>query len=201
VPLEQIEAEVTRAGRWEGELEHTKKDGTRIVVASRRSLQRDEQGAPLAILVTNNDITERKRAEQGRQEIEEQWRAAFDNNPTMYFIIDAAGAIVSVNAFGAEQLGYTVNELVGQPVLNVFYELDRQAVQGHAHACFEQPGRMMRWEARKIRKDGTMLWVRETPNVVVLKKRPVLLVVCEDITEQKRPKRPPAVVRGNSRPY
>src|SRR5271165_214539 len=43
----------------------------------------------------------------------------------------------------------------------------------------------MRWEARKIRKDRTMLWVRETANAVVLKERPVLLVVCEDITEQK----------------
>jgi PAS domain S-box-containing protein len=40
--------------------------------------------------------------------------------------------------------------------------------------------------ARKIRKDGSMLWVRETANAVSLKKRPVLLVICEDITEQKR---------------
>jgi len=134
----------------------------------------------------HNRISEQKRAEQARQEIEEQWRAAFESNPTMYFIIDEAGAIASVNAFGAEQLGYTVSELVGQPVLDVFYEPDRQAVQRHAKDCFEQPGRTLRWEARKIRKDGTMLWVRETGNAVVLKNRPVLLVVCEDITEQKR---------------
>ena len=31
-----------------------------------------------------------------------------------------------------------------------------------------------------------MLWVRETANAVSLKKRPVLLVACEDITEKKR---------------
>jgi PAS domain S-box-containing protein len=134
----------------------------------------------------HNRISEQKRAEEARLEIEEQWRAAFESNPTMYFIVDAAGVIASVNAFGAEQLGYTASELIGQPVLNVFHEPDRQAVQGHAKDCFEQPGRMLRWEARKIRKDGTMIWVRETANVVVLKKRPVLLVVCENITEQKR---------------
>src|SRR5215472_7406243 len=137
-------------------------------------------------LTAKQRLLEVTEAQQARQEIEEQWRAAFENNPTMYFIIDEAGAIASVNAFGAEQLGYTVSELVGQPVLSVFYEPDRQAVQGHAKDCFEQPGRMMRWEARKIRKDGTMLWVRETGNAIVLKNRPVLLVVCEDITEQKR---------------
>src|SRR5262249_1647859 len=61
-----------------------------------------------------------------------------------------------------------------------------RVVQSHAKACFAQPGRTMRWEARKIRKDGTMLWARETVNAVLLKKRPVLLVVCEDITERKR---------------
>src|SRR5271157_5885665 len=62
----------------------------------------------------------------------------------------------------------------------------REAVQEHAQECFAQPGRTMRWEARKIRKDGTMLWVRETANAVSLKNRLVLLIVCEDITEQKR---------------
>lgn len=67
VPLEQIEKEVVRAGRWEGELVHKRKNGTRIVVASRWSLQRDERGAPVAILVTSNDITEQKRAEQEQE--------------------------------------------------------------------------------------------------------------------------------------
>jgi PAS domain S-box-containing protein len=62
-PLEQIKAEVTRSGRWEGELVHTRKDGSQVVVASHWSLERSKQGAPVAILETNNDITERKQAE------------------------------------------------------------------------------------------------------------------------------------------
>jgi len=41
---------------------HTKRDGTKVVVASRWALQRDEQGNSLAILETNNDVTERKQA-------------------------------------------------------------------------------------------------------------------------------------------
>jgi PAS domain S-box-containing protein len=64
VPLEQIEKEVIGAGRWEGELLQTKKDGSQVVVASRWSLQRDERGAPVAVLVINNDITKSKRAEE-----------------------------------------------------------------------------------------------------------------------------------------
>jgi two-component system sensor kinase FixL len=63
-PLEAINAELHRAGRWEGELVHIKRDGTRVVVASRWSLQRDEQGSPLAVLETNNNIAERKRMQE-----------------------------------------------------------------------------------------------------------------------------------------
>src|SRR5271165_6936430 len=58
---------------------------------------------------------------------EEQWRAAFESNPTMYFIIDAGGNIVTVNTFGAEKLGYNMDELMGRPVLSVFYEPDKEA--------------------------------------------------------------------------
>ena len=63
MPLEEITAELLRTGRWEGELVHTKKDGTQAIVASRWSVQRDARGRPVAILETNNDITERKQAE------------------------------------------------------------------------------------------------------------------------------------------
>jgi PAS domain S-box-containing protein len=186
VPLDEIESQLLRTGRWEGELVHHRRDGTPVVVASRLALQRDEQGRPVAVLATNTDITERKRAEAARQELEEQWRAAFEANPTMYFILDAAGTILSVNPVGAEQLGWRVDELVGQPVLNVFHEADRAFVQGKAEEAFGRPGRVMRWKARKVRKDGTVLWVRESANAVVLRNGPVLLVACEDITERKQ---------------
>jgi PAS domain S-box-containing protein len=61
VPLEQVNETLLGTGRWEGELVHTKRDGTQVLVASRWSLQRGEQGQPTAILETNNDVTERKR--------------------------------------------------------------------------------------------------------------------------------------------
>jgi PAS domain S-box-containing protein len=66
-PLREIDAELLRADRWEGQLIHTKRDGTQVVVASRWSLQRDGQGNPVAVLETNNDVTEVKRAEEALQ--------------------------------------------------------------------------------------------------------------------------------------
>jgi PAS domain S-box-containing protein len=63
-PLDQILDGVLRDGHWEGELIHTRKDGTVITVFSRWTLERDAQGQPAWILETNMDITERKAAEQ-----------------------------------------------------------------------------------------------------------------------------------------
>jgi PAS domain S-box-containing protein len=69
-PLEDIKAELIRTGRWEGDLIHTRRAGTKVVVASRWSLQRDDQGRPAGTLETNNDITERKRAEEALQQVQ-----------------------------------------------------------------------------------------------------------------------------------
>ena len=66
-PLPDIMAELLRTGHWEGELVHTKKDGSQVDMASRWLLQRDQHGRPVAILETNTDVTERKRAEEALQ--------------------------------------------------------------------------------------------------------------------------------------
>jgi PAS domain S-box-containing protein len=131
-------------------------------------------------------LKERKRAEAELRESEEQWRDVFENNPTMYFMVDAAGTVLSVNPFGAEQLGYTVNELIGQPVLSVFPESDREVVQRNIAICLEQLGQAKSWEARKVRKDGTVILVRETAKAVPRVNGPIILIACEDITEQRR---------------
>ena len=63
-PLAEIDAELRANGRWEGELGHSTRSGELIVVASRWVLQQDQNGDTFNVLETNNDITERKRAEE-----------------------------------------------------------------------------------------------------------------------------------------
>jgi PAS domain S-box-containing protein len=62
--VEEINEKLLGTGRWDGELTHTRRDGTQFVVASRWALQLDESAKPVAVLETNNDITERKRADE-----------------------------------------------------------------------------------------------------------------------------------------
>ncbi|HLW53453.1 MAG TPA: PAS domain S-box protein [Candidatus Angelobacter sp.] len=64
VPLKEIATELETQGQWEGELEHTSRDGKTIIAASRWSLLRNERGVPSAVLEINRDITRRKQAEE-----------------------------------------------------------------------------------------------------------------------------------------
>ncbi len=146
-----------------------------------------------SLIVTRLIRSTRKEKEAALQafdalrESEQQWREVFEHNPVMYFMIDDAGTVLSVNAFGAAQLGYTTTDLVGQSVLNVFFEQDREVVRKNMAACLENIGHSQTWEIRKVRKDGTVIWVRENAKAVRrANDQLIVLVACEDITEHMR---------------
>jgi PAS domain-containing protein len=101
------------------ELARPTRDGGKRYVSVSGLPMFDKAGRFAGYRGVGRDITERKRGEQALRESEEQWKAVFENNPTMYFMVDVGGAIVSVNPLGAEQLGFTVDELRGLPVQNL----------------------------------------------------------------------------------
>ena len=129
---------------------------------------------------------EQRQAEDSLQQSEERYRSLYEDNPTMYFTISADGNILSVNEFGAKQLGYSVDELVGRPVILLFYEQDKEAIQRQFAQCLKHPRQLSHWEFRKVRKDGTLLWVKETARMIHDSQgQPIVLIVCEDVTDTK----------------
>ena len=105
----------------------------------------------------------------------------------MYFTLAMDGTVRSVNRFGAEQLGYRVEELIGHSVLGLFHEQDKEAVAASLSECLATPAITRYWEFRKVGKDGNIIWVRETVRVDQSSaEEPIVLVTCEDITEHKR---------------
>ena len=71
-PLKNVLGYCKRNGHWEGVLIHTKRNGTKILVSSRWTLERDEKGKPIAFLEINHDITERKQAEDELQKANDE---------------------------------------------------------------------------------------------------------------------------------
>jgi PAS domain S-box-containing protein len=163
-------------------------DGSLRWIESRGLVSYDGDGRPTRIVGVNIDITERKRTEASLEESEARYRALYDDNPSMYFTVDELGTVLSVNEFGARQLGYTPAELVGRSVLQVIHEEDRDAARRHLARCVEHPETVATTELRKVHRDGSIMWVREVARAVreSAVQRTVLLIVCEEITERKR---------------
>ena len=139
------------------------------------------------VSVYGRDITESKKAEEKLRNSEARYRALYRDNPVMLFTLDSQGTVLAVNPAGVNQLGYSLDELKGQPVLNVFHPDDREDVARQLQMCLSNPDQVQHWQYRKIRKDGVVLWVDELA-------RPIrdlhgainVLVVCQDVTERKR---------------
>jgi PAS domain S-box-containing protein len=164
--LEEIDAETRERGSWEGELTHSRRDGSVVTVSSRWVLRRDAEGNPNGILESNRDISANRAAEESRRQSEERNRlneirfrlliAAVKD----YAIIslDADGLVTSWNS-GAESLkGYAAEEMIGQHVSRLYRkedlergklveELRRAAAEGHVEG-----------EGWRVRKDGSRFW-------------------------------------------
>jgi len=167
------------------ELRSRKADGTEFWVLV--SLQTATLDGEEVLVSGFYDVSTRKQAEEALRRSEERYRILYEDNPAMYFTVSAEGTVTSVNSFGAQQLGYKPEELVGRPVLDVFYAADREAVLEQLSACVKKPNELADWEFRKVRKDGSLLWVKETARAVRAPDGGItVLIVCEDITERRR---------------
>ena len=103
VPLEEIEATTCELGRWDGELLQVRRDGTRIVVASRWSRQRDESGGPAATFETNTDITARKRADEALRRSEQRYRNIFESAGVAIVEEDFTGVMAVLDEIRARE--------------------------------------------------------------------------------------------------
>ncbi len=67
----EIVKAVAATGRWRGELRHTRRDGTAILVETASTALRDDSGRVVAHVTANRDITDRK-------QLEDELRASLD---------------------------------------------------------------------------------------------------------------------------
>lgn len=120
-------------------------------------------------------------------ELKNNYQALYDNNPTMVFDLNLQGQILSVNRFGAKQIGLNVDELHGTSILTYTHPDDLAISREFFQQCIDYPLQVHKQEKRIICHNGNIIWVRETARLVHTKHRQNhLLLVCEDITETRR---------------
>jgi PAS domain S-box-containing protein len=156
-PLEAITAELLRVGRWEGEIVHMRQDGFKVTVASRWSLLRDGHDRPIAILETNNDITEKKRIEAKTRQQEMELHLAIDTIPTMAWLTLPDGSAEYLNKRWLNYTGLSLDEARGWDWKIAFHPDDLPALlrTWEAHVKLGEP---VETEARIRRFDGQYRW-------------------------------------------
>jgi len=180
-PLEEIYAELLSTGRWEGELRHSKADGAPLTVASRWSLQRDERKKPVAILELNNDITDRRLAEDALR----RQANLLEQTHDAIIMWEFRGNISYWNRAAEHLYGFSREDAIGR-VGHELLQTEHPLPTWLFETALEREGH---WtgELIHIARDGRKIVV-ESRHVVVREAdgRALVFETNRDITERKR---------------
>jgi PAS domain S-box-containing protein len=116
-----------------------------------------EGGRVVLLIPEGRDITERKRAEAAIRESEKRFRAVVEACPSGLLMTDAHGRIVIANEVILRMFGWTLQELLGQPVERLIPERFQDQHGDDFRAFVAAPKtRLMSSdrEVRGVRKDG-----------------------------------------------
>jgi len=122
------------------------------------------------------------------RESEKKFQDLYEDAPDMYFTVTPDGIVKSVNQFGANCLGYKKEELVGGDVWIIVHKDDLKKIQKQVREIFDKRLRRSHLEFRKVRKDGSIIFVQERTRLILDKKNnPVeLRIMCRDVTQQRK---------------
>ncbi|GAA3769321.1 PAS domain S-box protein [Terriglobus aquaticus] len=117
-----------REGRFPAEYEDrwlTRDKTTRLIQWTATALT-DGQKDVAFIIATGIDVTMQREAEETLRESESRYRQLIEGSLGAVFTHDQRGNLLSINSYGAENLGYSVSEMLGRP-LNVFLQDEDRA--------------------------------------------------------------------------
>ncbi|MFQ5660179.1 MAG: EAL domain-containing protein [Gammaproteobacteria bacterium] len=175
-----------KASLWTGEYRYLRADGSYADVLDRGYIIYDHNGEPVRMIGAMTDISRRKEAELAIQASEKRYRTLYDDSPSMFLTLNTDGYIMSVNKFGADHLGYQVDELLGRSVLDICAADDKKTIADKLIACVGDPEAVQRCEIRALHRYGENIWIRITLRLIRSTKDHLkILVTGEDISETR----------------
>lgn len=121
-----IEALIRQESTFSPEIPMKRKDGS-VFFADISATLLELDGQPCLIGIFR-DVTERRLMDEKLKKSEADYRDLYDNAPVGYHELDSYGIIVRLNQTEAQMLGYSVEELFGQPYLKIIAPQEREKV-------------------------------------------------------------------------
>ena len=172
------------------EKRYVRKDGQLLWAMRTACVIRDQSGNPRHFLIMVEDISERKFAEEALQQSTQQLEAALhanqlimDNSQDVICTIDEHGRFLTINAACHELWGYTADELIGRPYLELVLPDDR-ARTVEADAVLREKGKLSDFVNRYVRKDGTLVDVLWSASWSAADR--IYFCVAHNVTERQR---------------
>ncbi|MBN8594168.1 MAG: PAS domain S-box protein [Anaerolineae bacterium] len=184
--------ETTQAGHWwQGAFTQHHKDGSQLRIRGSLRLIRDEAGQPMGMVSVHQNITDReqfKQTEAALRESEARYRLLAENITEAIAKITPDGIRTFVTASCFPLLGYTPDELLERPVMEIIHPDDRP----HSHAMVQQAiasgATSFTNLHRVLRKDGSTIWVEISGSIVrdPISNQPIEIIsIMRDITQRK----------------
>jgi PAS domain S-box-containing protein len=117
---------------------------------------------PDLIMVHTDDITLRKQAAEALRVSEARYRRIVETAQEGIWTTDVQGATTYANGKMAEMLGYTLDELLGVPMVAFIDPQWRQMAEANMEG--RHPGVAGQYECKMRRKDSALLWVSLSTN-------------------------------------
>ena len=138
----------------------------------------------------HSEITERLSAKQALDMSEARFRSIFEFTTVGIKVLDLDGKILQTNYAFQSMIGYTEEELVGNPFYKFLHPEDVHRASKLFHGAKVDGASYFRFEHRAIHKDRSVVWVKTIFTVIKDAnddQRPAFVVgILENITDQKR---------------
>jgi len=161
-----------------------KKDGSYLWVHDEMCLISDDKGAPVEIVGSWLDITDRKETEDALRNSEKRFREFFQSNPVATIITTPEGLVHAVNPAFIESSGYSEEEIVGHSVQELGFWADPSDRDRMLSAIAEHGG-INRLECRLYRKDNKEMIALVSSRAIKYEGELKILNIVTDVTEQR----------------
>ena len=183
---EAVRAELAVAGRVrERRLRMRRRDGRLIWVSENARAVRDAQGRCLFFEGSLVDISAQQEAEAALRESEALYRSLVDNCRDGVFLIQR-GRLLFVNEALAESLGYSAEELIGQPYMTLVAPEDAAAQSDRRQAREDGSLDVQRYRIRVLHRDGSKRVLEVHADAIEYHGDIASTGVMRDVTEEQR---------------